>query len=138
MSPSSRPAPPDREPSRARAAEPTINLAVVAGVLSSDPRRRDLPSGSEIISYEITSAGPDGRRLTVPVVWFDPTRPPSLSAGDEVVAVGPVRRRFFRAGGTTVSRTEVEARVVARVGTTRAGRALEEARTSLPDAGSFG
>ena len=37
-----------------------------------------------------------------------------LDAGDEVVVVGRVRRRFFRAGGATASRVEVEAEVVAR------------------------
>ena len=34
-----------------------------------------------------------------------------LDAGDEIVVVGPVRRRFFRAAGATASRVEVEADV---------------------------
>jgi single-strand DNA-binding protein len=47
---------------------------------------------------------------SVPVAWFDPPAAASgLVAGDEVVVVGRVRRRFFRAGGATASRTEVVA-----------------------------
>ena len=107
-----------------------MNLAVVIGTLSSEPRRRDLPSGSVLVSYEVTTEEPD-RRCTVPVVWFDPARPPSLADGDEVVVVGRVRRRFFRSGGSTVSRTEVEARVVARAGSRRADRALAAAHETL-------
>lgn len=87
-----------------------INVAVVAGRLSSEPVTRELPSGSTVLQLEITVPGHDGPAETAPVAWFDP--PPSaagLVAGDEVVAVGRVRRRFFRAGGVTQSRTEVVA-----------------------------
>ena len=44
---------------------------------------------------------------TVPVVWVDPPGSAAFAAGDEVVVIGAVRRRFFRAGGATQSRTEV-------------------------------
>ena len=54
-------------------------------------------------------------------------------AGDEGVAVGLVRRRFFRAGGATISRTEVVADVVARADTRTADRALEGLRSALAD-----
>jgi hypothetical protein len=37
-----------------------------------------------------------------------------LDAGDEVVIVGAVHRRFFRAAGATASRVEIEAELVAR------------------------
>jgi single-strand DNA-binding protein len=114
-----------------------MNIAVVLGTLSSDPRYRDLPSGSELITYEVTTTEPDGGRGTVPVVWFDPPRPPSVHAGDDVVVLGRVRRRFFRAGGATVSRTEVEARVVARRGTRRGQRAVADAVEAITATESF-
>ena len=111
---------------------PTTNLVVLRGTLSSDPRHRALPSGDELLSYEITTETADGR-LSVPVAWFSPKRPPAVRAGDEVVAVGLVRRRFFRAGGATISRTEVVADVVARADTRTADRALEGLRSALAD-----
>lgn len=114
-----------------------MNVAVVIGTLSSDPKSRDLPSGSELVTYEVTTTEPDGRR-TVPVVWFDPSRPPGLVAGDEVVVVGRVRRRFFRAGAATGSRTEVEARVVARKGTRRGDRAMTDAVAAIAETGACG
>jgi len=45
----------------------------------------------------------------VPVVWLDGPGSAELEAGTEVVVVGSVRRRFFRTGGATASRTEVVA-----------------------------
>jgi single-strand DNA-binding protein len=91
-------------------ADPThLNLAVVRGQLSSDPVQRELPSGAELWSYEISVRHPDQPTATVPVVLIGGRAPARLAAGDEVVAIGRVRRRFFRAGGVTASRTEVVA-----------------------------
>lgn len=114
-----------------------MNLAVVIGTLSSDPRPRRLPSGSDLVTYEVTTTGSSGERCTVPVVWFDPSRPPAVARGDAVTVVGRVRRRFFQAGGATASRTEIEARVVAREGSKRAERALTEVRRVVHEGGSF-
>ena len=50
----------------------------------------------------------------MPVAWFDPPPTASLVSGDDVVVVGSVRRRFFRVGGSTQSRTEVVAQRVLR------------------------
>jgi single-strand DNA-binding protein len=115
----------------------SMNVAVVVGTLSSDPRVRSLPSGSELFTYEVTTTGPEGGRTTVPVVWFDPSRPPAVQEGDVVAVVGRIRRRFFRSGAATASRTEVEASVVARAGTRRAGRALDEVRDTFEKRGSL-
>jgi len=53
--------------------------------------------------------GEKATKVSVPVSWVDP--PPKglepLEEGLEVVVVGTVRRRFFRSGGSTQSRTEV-------------------------------
>jgi single-strand DNA-binding protein len=95
--------------------EAPLNLVVVRGVLSRDPEVRVLPSGSVVVAYEVTVARATGPDDSVPVVWSDPPdRRASVHAGDTVAVLGRVRRRFFRAGGTTQSRTEVVAeRVVA-------------------------
>ncbi len=108
-----------------------MNIAVVCGTLSSPPRSRTLASGSELLCYEITTVLADGSRRSVPVVWLDPVRPPALVRGDEVAAVGVVRRRFFRVGGATQSRTEIEAVVVARGGSSRASKAMRKVVDNL-------
>lgn len=104
-----------------------MNIAIVAGVVAAPPTVTELGSGSVVHNYEVTAADGAGVNLTVPVAWFDPVRPPRLAPGDPVVVVGPVRRRWFRSGGATRSRTEVLAEVVARPGTATARRALEAA-----------
>ena len=91
------------------------NLVVLRGVLSRDPEARQLPSGDALVAYDVTvrpdpAAGDAPRAESVPVAWFDPpAAATAMAAGDDVVVVGRVRRRFFRAGGATASRTEVVA-----------------------------
>jgi hypothetical protein len=48
----------------------------------------------------------DGKRAVVPVVALDMDLP-IIKVGDEVTAVGHVRRRFFRVGARTQSVTEM-------------------------------
>jgi hypothetical protein len=69
------------------------------------------------------------------VVWFNaPTRAVDHAVDDELVVVGRVVRRFFQAGGTLQSRTEVVAdAVVPRRQTRRARQALERAAQELAD-----
>lgn len=92
-----------------------MNVAILRGRLSSPPRDQQLASGDLLVALEVTTRGADGQAQTVPVAWFTkPTKRPRWSAGDEVVVVGQVRRRFFRTGGgSTASRTEVVAETVA-------------------------
>jgi single-strand DNA-binding protein len=90
-----------------------LDLAVLVGTLSSDPVEQSLPSGSVLFRYEVTVRDRSPAD-TVPVSWLEPRRPPALTAGDRVVVVGRVRRRFFRAGGATRSATEVLATSVSR------------------------
>lgn len=114
-----------------------LNVNVLRGRLSSEPAARSLPSGTRLLSLEVTVAVVDGPDESVPVAWFDPpAKAPQLHAGDELLVVGRVRRRFFRAGGTTASRTEVVASEVIPARRGRAvGRALDQAATSLRAAG---
>ncbi|HEX5267443.1 MAG TPA: single-stranded DNA-binding protein [Acidimicrobiales bacterium] len=87
-----------------------MNVVVIAGRLSGPPAEKVLPSGTRIMSMQVTVAGGTGRADSVPVAWFDPPAVAvELDEGDEVVVLGRVRRRFFRAGAGTQSRTEVVA-----------------------------
>jgi single-strand DNA-binding protein len=114
-----------------------MNLVVLRGALSRPPEARALRSGDLLVAYEITVPGRDGGPAeSVPVVWFAP--PPSateLPAGGEVVVIGRVRRRFFRAGGATQSRTEVVADRVIRASRTKVvERAVIEALAGAEEA----
>ena len=82
------------------------NLVLLRGTLTNEPLVRALASGDTVTHVEL-STEVDGRSVTVPVSV--PERTVTVGAGDTVVAVGYVRRRFFRAGGVTQSRTEVVA-----------------------------
>jgi single-strand DNA-binding protein len=108
------------------------NVAVVQGQLSGPPRRRQLPSGSTVVELDVTTRG-DGGTNTVPVSWFEPgALADSLQQGDAVLVVGYVRRRFFRAGASTQSRTEVVAqRVVAAARRTQVARALDDVAATI-------
>lgn len=88
------------------------NLAVVSGTLAAPPRQRQLPSGTIVVEFDVTTRGDLGTS-SVPVAWFEPTAlADRLDSGDAVIVVGTVRRRFFRIAASTQSRTEVVARRV--------------------------
>jgi single-strand DNA-binding protein len=92
-----------------------VNVVILRGTLSSDPSSRTLPSGDHLVTFEVTTRPPEGPADTVPVAWPKaPAAAAKIPAGTEVVVTGRVRRRFFRAGGVTASRTEVLADVVLR------------------------
>jgi single-strand DNA-binding protein len=110
-----------------------MNIVVLRGTLSSNPVDRTLASGSTIWNLEVTTRTEEGS-FSAPVAWIDPPHPPRVEAGDDVVVVGQVRRRFFRAGGVTQSRTEVVATSV--VPAKRAAdvrKAMARARNALAD-----
>ena len=106
-----------------------MNVAIVRGRLSSPPRKTELESGDLIVRYEVTVGRDDGPADSVPVSWVGPPKqaPPELDAGDEVVAVGRVHRRWFRTGGATASRTEVAAGTVVPASRRAAARKAVEA-----------
>jgi len=91
-----------------------VNIVILRGVLSRPAEQRELPSGDTIVAYEVRIRSGDGPAESVPVVWSPPAGRGLLDAGAEVVITGRVRRRFYRAGGVTQSRTEVVADAVAR------------------------
>jgi len=103
-----------------------VNLVVLAGRLARPAEVRELPSGDRLVAYELTVAREGARAESVPVVWFEaPASAADLDVDERVVVVGRVRRRFFRAGGSTQSRTEVVAETV--VG----ARAAKQVRTAV-------
>ncbi|NNC80599.1 MAG: single-stranded DNA-binding protein [Acidimicrobiales bacterium] len=82
-----------------------MNVVVLRGTISSEPHERTLPSGVNVLNWDVNCAEVPG---SVPVQWDDPPNAAlAFGDGDEVVVSGVVRRRFFRAGGITASRTEV-------------------------------
>jgi single-strand DNA-binding protein len=90
------------------------NMVVLKGSVAGVPRSRELPSGTMAVEFDITTQGSSGS-CSAPVVWLDPPRNGALvEAGRAVVVVGVARRRFFRSGGMTQSRTEVVAARVVR------------------------
>jgi single-strand DNA-binding protein len=102
------------------------NVVVVAGRLSRPAEQRVLPSGERLVAVQVTVDRTGDRAETVPVVWFDaPASAATLDIEEEVVVVGRVRRRFFRAGGSTQSRTEVVADAVVPT------RRVKSAKTAL-------
>ena len=108
---------PVRKPSTATDAESDrdgLNLVVVRGTVSSPPDVRVLPSEAVLAQLQV-STRLESETLSMPVaVWSPAAWVESLEPGDEIVVLGRVRRRFFRAGGAAASRVEVEADVVAR------------------------
>jgi single-strand DNA-binding protein len=117
-----------------------LNLVVVEGVLARPAQDVELPSGSRLISLEVTVRRDEGPAEPVPVAWFDaPAWATALDAGAPVVVVGRVRRRFFRSGGATQSRTEVVASKVIRASSvTKVRAAIDEAVGKLAAVGNTG
>jgi len=84
------------------------NLVVLRGRVSAEPTLRELASGALVAQFDLTVA--EGTTTaSVPVAWIDPPAARIPAIDQAVVVLGSVRRRFFRAGGTTQSRTEVVA-----------------------------
>src|SRR5437660_650533 len=76
-----------------------MNIAVIQGHLSSAPVERVLPSGTRLLTLEISTRRPGEKADTVPVAWHDPpTNVVQLEPGAALMVVGRVRRRFFRVG----------------------------------------
>jgi single-strand DNA-binding protein len=103
------------------------NLVLLQGTLSRPSERRTLPSGDEVVQYEVTTRDAAGRADSVPVVWPGAPARAEFDAGTDVVVAGRVRRRYFRSGGVTGSRTEVVADGVVPSGSKAAARLVEAA-----------
>jgi single-strand DNA-binding protein len=122
-----------------------MNVVVLVGRLSSPPRRTELPSGDQRWAFELScvsdpespvpaaSTAGESVTLSVPISVVAPCAGVDrFDTGTELVVTGVVRRRFYRAGGITQSRTEVVAQSVIEVTARRsADKALATALRSL-------
>lgn len=110
--------------------EGPFNFVAVRGVVTAEARVSVLPGGGVVHNFDVR-ADVGGDRHVVPVAWHDPVRPPRLRRGDEVVVVGVIRRRWFRAAGGSQSRTELLAESVARCGSNRAAGLLARVASAV-------
>ncbi|NYD42007.1 single-stranded DNA-binding protein [Nocardioides panaciterrulae] len=114
---------------RAAVGTEPCNEVRLAGRVSRAPEERVLPSGDVVWTFRLVvprAGGRGGSRQSVDVldcaVWAGRVRRSVATwcEGDQVEVSGALRRRFFRAGGATASRCEVEVsggRLVRRAGT---------------------
>jgi hypothetical protein len=95
-----------------------VNLGVLCGPCSTAPEVRVLESGTRLATLAVRCpAGPaaDERATSVPVtVWNPPAWVDTLEAGEVIVVVGRLRRRFYQRPGGVGSRVDLEAEYVGR------------------------
>ena len=111
-------------------ADQAHNEVRLVGTLAAEPQLRELPSGDTVWSLRVVVERPaaTGRRQSrqrvdslACAVWAGRLRQQVAGwrAGDLVEVSGALRTRFFRVGGATASRVEVElgrGRVIRRAG----------------------
>jgi hypothetical protein len=107
-------------------------LTVIEGEVVGEPTQR-LTGTTQQLSFDVRAQSSEvfGSRPMVATVVYELTAESARSAlpvtGDSVLIVGVTRRRFFRTGGATVSRTEVEAHTLLVGHDRRRSRVLREA-----------
>ena len=121
------------------AESPGLNLAVLCGPCSGPAEVRVLESGTRLATLAVrcpTGATADDRATSVPVtIWDPPAWVEALDAGDAVVVVGRIRRRFYQRPGGVGSRVDVEAEMIGRA---RDRRRIDAALRKADDAlGAF-
>ena len=100
------------------AANQHVNLGVLCGPCSTAPEVRVLESGTRLATLAVrcpAGPSPDERATSVPVtVWNPPAWLDTLEAGEVVVVVGRLRRRFYQRPDGVGSRVDVEAGYIGR------------------------
>jgi len=105
------------------------NEVLLVGRVSGVPEERELPSGDALVSWRVVVDRPAPRRAPPPgvrpptvdtldcVAWTAPVRRTArgLLDGDVVAVEGALRRRFWRSGLGSASRTEVEVATLRRL-----------------------
>ena len=105
------------------------NEVVLVGRVSGEPQMRELPSGDALVSWRVVVDRPAPRRAPPPgvrpptvdtvdcVAWTGRVRRTArgLADGDVVAVEGALRRRFWRSGPGSASRTEVEVAALRRL-----------------------
>ncbi|HTW06570.1 MAG TPA: single-stranded DNA-binding protein [Acidimicrobiales bacterium] len=110
-----------------------LNMVVVIGKLAKPLQVRSLPNGISLACFDLQVLREDQSADTVPVALFEVSKGiREWVAGTQLLVVGRVRRRFFRVGGGTQSRTEVVAEMAVPLEDTRGTRtALMAASSAL-------
>lgn len=85
---------------------PGFSITIIDGIVHGDPTTRRTAEGDRIELDVVTRN--DGRRVACTVL-ADPAAGIPV-AGQRVLVIGTTRRRFFRSGPITATRTEVVAR----------------------------
>jgi single-strand DNA-binding protein len=117
-----------------------MNVCIISGRITRPPEHRVAGDGRSLVTYEVAADRPQGGTESVPVVWEGaPAVAVDLDVDAEVVVVGRVRRRWFRTGGATQSRTEVVAQGVApRRAAKRAAKLVRDALAAADEVLSTG
>jgi hypothetical protein len=114
-----------------------VNVGVLCGPCSGPPEIRVLESGTRLASFAVRCpSGTAGERATsVPVsLWNPPAWVEALDAGEVVVVVGRLRRRFYQRPGGVGSRVDLEADLVGRArDRRRVGAVLRRAFAALEE-----
>ena len=85
------------------------NLVLLQGTLSRASERRTLPSGDQLVQYEVTTRDADGRADTVPVVWPGAPARSIFEAGVAVVVADSVVVAGSKAAARLVERAARQA-----------------------------
>ena len=115
-----------------------MNVCIIQGRLTRPPEQRVVGDDRTLVTYEVGVDRPEGGTESVPVIWeAAPAVAVDLDVDTEVVVVGRVRRRWFRSGGATQSRTEVVAEgVVPRRSAKRVAKLVGDALSAADQATS--
>jgi len=113
-----------------------MNVCIIQGRLTRPPEQRVVGGDRTHVTYEVGVDRPEGGTESVPVIWeAAPAVAVDLDVDTEVVVVGRVRRRWFRSGGATQSRTEVVAEgVVPRRSAKRVAKLVGDALSAADQA----
>lgn len=90
---------------KAKLVKESTNIAVVRGRLVALPTVRVIDRHQRATTFDLACLV-NGKRAVVPVVALNLDLP-IIKVGDEVTALGHLRRRFFRVGARTQSITEL-------------------------------
>jgi single-strand DNA-binding protein len=122
-------------PGESPGVNPAVNLAVLCGPCSGPAEVRVLESGTRLATLAVrcpSGSTADERATSVPItVWDPPAWVETLDAGDLIVVVGRMRRRFYQRPGGVGSRVDVEAEMVGRA---RDRRRIDAALRKADDA----
>jgi single-strand DNA-binding protein len=88
-----------------------INFVLLIGTIDNTPTTREMPGGAPWVNFDLGCHTEHGTE-TIPIVTELHVAPDLL--GETVEIHGRVRRRYFRAGGVTQSRTEIVAHRIIR------------------------